>query len=59
VIQSVARFATARSSRAFPRIVRQSGWIGLLIGLVFSIVSPWTAWPVISATMLGTVLGII
>jgi hypothetical protein len=35
------------------------GWIGLLVGLVFLIVSPWAAWPVISAIVLGMVLGII
>src|SRR6266403_594962 len=35
------------------------GWIGLLVGLVFLIVSPWTARPVIAAVVLGVVLGLI
>ncbi|MGH3376200.1 MAG: general stress protein [Actinoallomurus sp.] len=35
------------------------GWIGLLIGLVFLIVSPWAAAPVLSAIVIGIVLGLI
>jgi hypothetical protein len=35
------------------------GWIGLLVGLVFLIVSPWASWSMISAIVLGIVLGII
>jgi hypothetical protein len=33
------------------------GWIGLLIGLVFWIVTPWAFWPVGSAILLGILLG--
>jgi hypothetical protein len=35
------------------------GWLGLLIGLVFLIVSPWASRSMISAIVLGIVLGII
>ncbi|MCW2864223.1 MAG: hypothetical protein JWP48_5931 [Actinoallomurus sp.] len=35
------------------------GWIGLLVGLVLLIVSPWAAWSMISAIALGIVFGII
>jgi hypothetical protein len=35
------------------------GWIGLLIGLVFLIVSPRTAAPALSAIVIGIVLGLI
>jgi hypothetical protein len=34
-------------------------WIGLLIGLVFSIVSPWQGWALSSAIVLGLVFGLI
>jgi hypothetical protein len=33
------------------------GWIGLLVGLVFWIVSPWAFWAVGSAILLGMLLG--
>src|SRR3954451_10496918 len=33
------------------------GWIGLLIGLIFSIVTPWTLRPVASGIVLGVLLG--
>jgi ascorbate-specific PTS system EIIC-type component UlaA len=35
------------------------GWIGLLVGLVFLIVSPWAPQSVISAIVIGIVLGLI
>jgi ascorbate-specific PTS system EIIC-type component UlaA len=35
------------------------GWIGLLVGLVFLIVSPWTPASVLYAVGLGIVLGLI
>jgi hypothetical protein len=34
-------------------------WIGLLIGLVFLIVSPWQGWAMSSAILLGLVFGLI
>ncbi|MDX6431966.1 MAG: hypothetical protein QOE54_4332 [Streptosporangiaceae bacterium] len=34
------------------------GWLGLLIGLVFLIVSPWAATSMISAIVLGIVFGV-
>lgn len=33
------------------------GWIGLLIGLVFSIVTPWVWWSIGSGIVLGVLLG--
>ncbi|GAA2077847.1 general stress protein [Actinomadura alba] len=35
------------------------GWIGLLIGLVFWIVSPWAVGAVISAILLGLLFGVV
>ncbi|GAA4507655.1 hypothetical protein GCM10023191_066370 [Actinoallomurus oryzae] len=35
------------------------GWIGLMVGVVFLIVSPWAAASVISAVVLGIVFGLI
>lgn len=35
------------------------GWIGLLVGLVFLIVSPWAVISVISAIVIGIVFGVI
>jgi uncharacterized membrane protein len=35
------------------------GWIGLLIGLVFWIVSPWAIGAVISAILLGLLFGVV
>jgi uncharacterized membrane protein len=35
------------------------GWIGLLIGLIFAIVSPWAGWALGSAILLGWLLGAI
>jgi len=34
-------------------------WIGLLIGLVFLIVSPWQGWAMASAIVLGLIFGLI
>jgi uncharacterized membrane protein len=35
------------------------GWIGLLIGLIFWIVSPWAVGAVISAILLGLLFGVV
>lgn len=34
------------------------GWIGLLIGLIFAIFSPWAGWAIGSSIVLGLIFGV-